>query len=182
MRRDPPAISLITNRPVEDTWRSFQRQFITGEGVPLARQSIDTSEPDNTCKRSPIWMLTSPWPSMDFTELFPDWISAPLLPKQKNGIVSHFGSSLAYIRDRNVFAQPMDTVFGYLMDIGYWILINPHECRLIYSGKQSHWDEPNNVKIHSVVLRQDGHATVRKPKKRLIHGSVSAGTNSQRSL
>lgn len=124
MRRDPPAISLITNRPVEDTWRSFQRQFITGEGVPLARQSIDTSEPDNTCKRSPIWMLTSPWPSMDFTELFPDWISAPLLPKQKNGIVSHFGSSLAYIRDRNVFAQPMDTVFGYLMDIGYWILIN----------------------------------------------------------
>lgn len=68
------------------------------------------------------------------------------------------------------------------LDILSYHLINLARMPFDLQRQQSHWDEPNNVKIHSVVLRQDGQATVRKPKKRLIHGSVSAGTNSQRSL
>ena len=82
-RREPPCSCVIVTcrLPLPGmTSRPSQRQFMTGGGVPLAMQSIDTSEPDRTCKLSPIRILTFMMAVMDSMELFPEAIWALLSP------------------------------------------------------------------------------------------------------
>lgn len=85
VRREPSVMSVIAYCPLLDpeiTRRPSQRQLIAGRGVPLARQSMKTSDPDSTCKLSPIWMETFVVLLTDSIELFPDWIWALLSPAE----------------------------------------------------------------------------------------------------
>ena len=57
VRRDPSDSCEIINCPLlspDVTSRPFQRQFITGGGVPRAMQLTDTSEPERMYEMSPI--------------------------------------------------------------------------------------------------------------------------------